>query len=185
MREALKSLQAEGLVEHQPRGEYIVTRLTQAEYTELYAMREALESLAMRAAIHRADDEMRSRLATLHTAAGEALAAGDAYAWDRIGRRIHATLIAASGMTLLPKLLDTVFNIAALAQPMGLVTAQELDELHGEHGEMVQAFVTGDADRLISASHRHTTHLQQLVASLPQDLDVFASPPKDESPELA
>jgi DNA-binding GntR family transcriptional regulator len=52
VREALKTLVAEGLVEHQPRGAYVVARLTRGELAELYVVRASLETAAITASVH-------------------------------------------------------------------------------------------------------------------------------------
>ena len=51
VRESLKTLTAEGLVQHRPNAGYAVAQLTGSELAEMYIARETLESAAMAAAI--------------------------------------------------------------------------------------------------------------------------------------
>src|ERR1700755_3054171 len=54
VREALKTLIGEGLVERRPTHAFRVATLTTAELAELYLVREVLETAALRAAVARA-----------------------------------------------------------------------------------------------------------------------------------
>ena len=53
MRESLKTLSGEGLVQHQPNAGYAVAQLTARELAEMYIVRETLESAALAAAVPR------------------------------------------------------------------------------------------------------------------------------------
>lgn len=61
VRESLKTLIAEGLVDHEPRGGYRVAQLTREELREFYVIREVLETAALRSAVERATRSMSSR----------------------------------------------------------------------------------------------------------------------------
>src|ERR1700682_6084269 len=50
VREALRKLEAEGLIGHSPRGALIVNQLSEDDLTEIFQIREALEGLAARLA---------------------------------------------------------------------------------------------------------------------------------------
>jgi DNA-binding GntR family transcriptional regulator len=62
VREGLRHLEAEGLVEFIPRRGAFVASLTAEEFDELYHMREALEALALRWAIEQIDQRQIARL---------------------------------------------------------------------------------------------------------------------------
>jgi DNA-binding GntR family transcriptional regulator len=57
VRESLKTLVGEGLVNHQPRAGYTVAQLTRDELVELYVVREVLEAAALTAAVPQAQPE--------------------------------------------------------------------------------------------------------------------------------
>src|SRR6476469_10319236 len=64
IRESLKTLIGEGLVDHQPRAGYTVARLTLAELSELYVVRGVLEMAALKAAVEHAttaDDKLATQ----------------------------------------------------------------------------------------------------------------------------
>src|SRR5699024_3768360 len=58
VRDALRQLESQGLVESRRRG-YFVVGLTQDDIDDLYELREAIEVVAVRRAIGRVDDEQR------------------------------------------------------------------------------------------------------------------------------
>src|SRR4051794_10986599 len=72
VREALMTLIGEGLVDHRPNGGYRVAMMTAREFADIYVVREALETAALREAVARAgaeDDELaRSAHAALDVA---------------------------------------------------------------------------------------------------------------------
>ena len=53
VRESLKTLTGEGLVQHRPNAGYAVAQLTGSELAEMYIVRETLESAALAAAVSR------------------------------------------------------------------------------------------------------------------------------------
>ena len=94
VREALRMLQAEGLVTLVANSGAWVARLTLAECAELYQIRERLEPLLLRASLPGLDDAAVSRMADL--AAAMERADGDVDAFLRADREFHLTSYAAA-----------------------------------------------------------------------------------------
>ena len=63
VREALRRLAAEGLIEHEPNRGAVVRRLSQREIKELFQIRVEMESLAARLAAEAAEPQERARFA--------------------------------------------------------------------------------------------------------------------------
>src|SRR5882757_9390931 len=68
VRESLKTLIGEGLVEHRPNAGYAVAKLTIAELREMYLVREVLETAALTAAVASAGPEDDARAHDAHQA---------------------------------------------------------------------------------------------------------------------
>ncbi len=98
VREALKTLIGEGLVDHEPRGGYRVAEVTHDELREFYLIREVLEAAALRSAVARAAPADDEQAAAIHAGLGEALADHDYRLYHRDSRRFHLALLAPSGM---------------------------------------------------------------------------------------
>jgi DNA-binding GntR family transcriptional regulator len=62
VREAIRKLEAEGLVEHQPRKGAVVTTFSEEDILEIYSIREAMEALSAVQAVRRATQEEIDRL---------------------------------------------------------------------------------------------------------------------------
>ncbi len=175
IREALKTLQGEGLVEHLPRQGYAVSRLTREEYLDLYVARNALETAALRRALERAEDPpLFQALQKVHDELGTVLASGDATAWHRGSRSFHELLVAPSRMRQLLRLLEAAWNITEPAQPMTLLPIDVLARLQHDHGEILVAYRRRRREEVLDLFEQHGRHLLDAVGSLPADHAVFA-----------
>ncbi|MGI5126514.1 GntR family transcriptional regulator [Pseudonocardia sp. CA-107938] len=165
VREALKTLVGEGLVEHRPRGGYTVARLTPAELHELYVVRGVLEQAALGAAVAAAQPVDHDRAAAAHEAMHQALRDGDERAHHRESRRFHLALVAPSGMRRLQAMLESAWNLTEPYRPMSQVPEPERAALHAEHERMLAAFTAGAAAELLATAAAHHEHLVRAVDS--------------------
>jgi DNA-binding GntR family transcriptional regulator len=98
LREALRLLGQQGLVEHLPRRGVRVTRLSARDIDELFTLRDALEQFAVRCAATRPPDQVGlEAMAAAVTAMEHATATGDTVAQDAAHRAFHLALVARSG----------------------------------------------------------------------------------------
>jgi len=174
VREALKTLLGEGLVEHKPHVGYSVAKLTFLEFRELYDVRQALESAALRASTANATAADHQNVRAIHEAS--AVESGDEREYGAATRRFHFALIAPSGMHRLIRMYESAWNITEPARPMSRVPAHERAAFHADHSRMVAAFVARDADALIAESDRHYAHLKDAIAEFADDPECFADP---------
>lgn len=169
VRECLKTLTAEGLVQHRPNSGYAVAQLTASELAEMYLVRATLESTAMSAAVLRATDTDRAHLAEVHETLQQALKFDDAQAYHRHTREFHMALSRPSRMLRLVHMLESAWNITEPVQLMVHVEPSQRMLLHDDHRVMLDAFLAGDAESLLSAAAVHNTRLDAAVESLPTD----------------
>jgi DNA-binding GntR family transcriptional regulator len=117
VREALKTLIGEGLVDHQARAGYAVAQLTCDELSQFYVVREALEGAALVNAVRLAtpndDAEVAAALAALSLAVRE----GDSRGHHRESRRFHLALTTPSPMHRLLHMFEAAWNITEPQQP--------------------------------------------------------------------
>jgi DNA-binding GntR family transcriptional regulator len=167
VREALKTLVGEGLVEHRRRGGYTVACLTPAELDELYVVRGVLEQAALAAAVAQADGEDHARAREAHDALATAIEQGDARRYNRESRRFHLALVAPAGMHRLQAMLESAWNLTEPYQPMAQVPPQVRRALHGEHEQMLEAFLARDAETLRKQAAGHHEHLRRTISERP------------------
>jgi GntR family transcriptional regulator, gluconate operon transcriptional repressor len=162
VRDALRELELEGLVERGPsrRGGLIVKGLTSEDVTELYALREALEGLAVRLASERtgvdgrsAADWSRARRAV--TQLREAADSGDALAFADFDMDFHTELYEQSGNHRLVRVWEQFRPTFAVM--LNVTTAQDRD-LHPSaeaHAELLDAIQRGDGEAAVTMLSAH------------------------------
>lgn len=174
VREALKTLIGEGLVEHRPRSGYTVAQLTLPELQEIYVVRGVLEQAAIASSVAaaRPGDDRAVQQAYDDLCTAEEVS--DHRGYHRESRRFHLALLAPARTQRLMRMLESAWNLTEPVQPMSQIPAAERTALHGEHRAMLDAFLTRDAGRLLAVSADHHGHLERSIAALPRDSSVFA-----------
>jgi DNA-binding GntR family transcriptional regulator len=159
VREALMLLEGEGLVIHRPHVGFAVPSLTAEEIEETYWLRALLEDEGLRRAPGNATDADRAATREACAAAEQALAEGEVNAFSEHGLRFHAAILRSSGKPRLLRLLQNLWDTTETYRPARYVDEAAWKELQAEHRAMLEAFLTGDADRLIDVAELHRQHL--------------------------
>jgi DNA-binding GntR family transcriptional regulator len=152
VRESLKTLIGEGLVEHRPRSG------------------QAAMSSAV-AAAGPADDESVRRAYEDLCAAQDA---ADHRGYHRESRRFHLALLAPARTQRLLRMLESAWNLTEPARPMSQIPETERAALHHEHRDMLDAFIARDQARLLAVSAAHHRHLEDSIAALPANSSLLA-----------
>lgn len=166
VREALKTLLGEGLLEHQPRLGYTVTALSQTELDELYVVRGALEAAALEVAVRQSGTADHERATAIHEALDRAVAADDAAAFQRASREFHEALLAPCRMPRLLHMLDIAWNLTEPVQTMMRTTEQDRAGMREDHQQMLDAFVARDAETLKAVAEAHHDRLTACISRL-------------------
>lgn len=174
IREALKTLVAEGLISHRRNGGYTVALLTAQELREMYIVRETLESASLTAAVHNATDTDRATAVIANQRLEQAIQDGDAAAYHRGSRQFHAALTGPSRMHRLLHMLEAAWNVTEPVQSMVHVSPADRAVLHADHRAMLEAFLAGDVDALLAVSEQHAARLNAVIATLPRNTGLLA-----------
>ncbi|MGB3288280.1 MAG: GntR family transcriptional regulator [Burkholderiaceae bacterium] len=160
VREALKRLEDEGLLTHQPRKGLLVTTLDQQSITQLYSLREILEGGAARFAAKHADDiEIDNMRAILDDSKNGADPIKSNYDF-------HQAIYAASHNQFLIKAINNLIDSTALLGQSTLAHTGRPALAHKEHSTLFEAIAARDADR---AEQEARSHIRQaLLARLKQ-----------------
>ena len=110
LREALKTLEAEGQVVYHPNRGYFVTELRVADLLEVYRLRELLEAEAISVAVPALSDEDVDAFAELLHDVDVASAAGDVETLTAANRRFHFAIFDAAGLPRLSRLLRQLWD---------------------------------------------------------------------------
>lgn len=172
VREALKRLEAEGLVHMLPRRGAFVAELSLKELTEISWIRERLEDLAIRlAAPHLTDrhlrdlDELNRKMARMAGTARPSV-------WSALNREWHFKLYAAGESDLLIQMIALLWDRTSLyrevlATSRGIARSTAVQ--HGsvkQHAEMLQRLRAGDVS---GTSRLMRQHIRRAVRDMHAD----------------
>lgn len=165
VREAVKTLVGEGIVDHRANGGYSIARLTAAELVELYLVRGALESAAHGVALPAATGEDDARVRTAYADLDRAVLADDIDGYHHGSRAFHLALVRPCRMHRLLHVLESTWNITEPGRPMWQLPASDRVALHLDHADMLSAFLARDARALGAATTVHNDRLRAAIAA--------------------
>ncbi|MGW4057996.1 GntR family transcriptional regulator [Amycolatopsis sp. NPDC004747] len=151
VREAIRSLEAEGFLVVQSPRRVVVRQLARVDVEELFDVREALEGLAAGLAAARAGAAELKRLERALADAARATARGDAARITVLNSRFHDEIVAIAGNALLSTMLQP------LEGRLRWLTSQNEHwaELLDEHRRLYEAIASGDAERAKASAVEH------------------------------
>jgi DNA-binding GntR family transcriptional regulator len=158
VREALRRLAHERLVEVYPRRGMFVTGVDVRELARLSEVRELLEPEAARLAAERATDVDRAELGALLVE----LDAGRSELMD-LDERIHRAVYRAAHNDLLEATLEQYYVLALRIWSIALDRAHELEEAVAEHRALLEAIQAGDGDRAADTMRAHVQNFEQAM----------------------
>ena len=162
VREALRRLEAEGLVEILPRRGARVSRLTVDDLYELYDVRIFLEELLTRYAVPNctADDLERAE-ALLRQMADER----DPARWLALNREFHSTLCRPSRRPRLLRLHDELRIASDRYLRVSLALLSRFDVAQREHEQILDAYRRRDAERAAARAGMHLRQVRDMIAT--------------------
>jgi DNA-binding GntR family transcriptional regulator len=155
LREAVKRLALEGLVEVRPRSGTYVTDVRAQDIAHIAELRAELEAQAARLAATRLDDDGRARATQLDAELEALEGATDLDAHMRLDERVHRFVWEASGN---PYLLDALERFWALSLRIWHLVLDRIPTLPAavdEQRALLEALVAGDARRAGARMRRH------------------------------
>jgi GntR family transcriptional regulator, rspAB operon transcriptional repressor len=168
LREALRMLQHEGLVISEPNRRVRVADLSAADAEQLYAMRIALEAMAVRVTVPELGSAEIAELEGLLAQMEHYMRHQDMAGLRAPHRAFHACLVAAAGERAAITI-SLLFDHAERYRVAFAGIDQHMwDKRHAEHRGIVDAATTGDADLTV---HRLLSHYLQTSARVFNGLD--------------
>ncbi len=161
VREALRRLEAEGLVHSEPNRGAIVRDVSMEDVTDLYGLRALLEAYAAELAASRIEpaevEQLDAGIADFETAlrSGPADDLERTRAIDAANRRIHATILAAARHDRLSRMLEQIVDIPLVFQAFRQFDRAGTERSHLFHQLLRTAIVAGDGQRASSLMYEH------------------------------
>ena len=185
VREALRDLEALGVVEISPFRGARVRRPSRDELLEAYVVRAELEALGVRLAANRLTGEDLDQLATYLADMRRAAAAGDAVGEASADAAFHGYLVERAGNRTLRRVWGmlepysrTYITIAVPGSDRHLIAER--------HAPVLDALRAHDADRADAAIRHHFADTREMLADLWSDQsDPAGEPPPASQPRAA
>jgi len=168
VREALRMLQAEGLVVGERNRGAMVRPLSETEIVDLYGLRIRLESYAVEVATERASEEELGTLVDVADAFG---AATDVASLHDANRRFHDGILAAARHHRLSSMLARTVDIPLVFQALRSFGPSEIERSDTFHHLIVDAMCRRDGSRASALMAEHIAQGRDAV------LDAMVSTP--------
>jgi DNA-binding GntR family transcriptional regulator len=178
VREALRALEDQGLVDVLPHKGSFVSKVTKRKARELYAIRAVLEGFAVRLAVASGGldgagrDAVGERMARLESVAR----AGDPLATIEAERALHREIWSRCDNELLRDLMTTLQLQTRRLLIYNKVFRSTVDEEIATHRKLVDAVLSGDPAHADAAMAAHVNEsAERVLASMPEDADEEAA----------
>lgn len=161
VREAIRTLEAEGFLRVVPYAGSTVARLSDREIQDLLDVRSALELLAVqRAAVHRTREDL-SRLQEVLTEGMAAVASSEYAAVSALNTRFHLVIAAASGNSELVSVLTTLS--AKIQWAYSTSVSARAGASWSEHRTIVSKIAKGDPEGAARALEKHIANARRAL----------------------
>jgi len=155
LREALRKLERDGLVEYVMRRGVVVRAFTIADVEEIYTIRNALEMLTLPAIIINVTDEDIRSLRDKLTQMDAALKEGSIEKLSPLARAFHNQVIRLSGQARILRVIESQDEYITRFSAMSIAQENRRHEAQQEHYEIVDCLQKRDLDRLQSIMQKH------------------------------
>jgi DNA-binding GntR family transcriptional regulator len=176
LREAIKLLGAEGLVDLIPNRGAIAVKLTETDVLQAFEMLAGLEAMSGELAAQRIGAAQLAEIRALHYEMLACFERGDLSGYYRLNARIHVGINDAAGNPLLSKVYR---EINSRVQSLRFRTNQNRAKWRQavkEHEDMLQALETHDAAAMRRILTEHLLHKRDTVIELLRNGEVY--PPR-------
>lgn len=166
LREALKVLNTEGLVRHEPRRGCFVTEVTEKDLDDIFPVIALLEGrCAFEAAANATDSDVQA-LDGLHKELQEAAARQQIQRYYDINYRIHEAIITLADNRWLAQTIGDLRKILRLARLQSLHAPHRLAQSLHEHLSIFAAIKAKDAESADAAMRTHLTRQREALREL-------------------
>ena len=163
VREAIKFLASEGLVELLPNRGAIVTPITAATVREIFVVLGALEALAGELACANASDADIAEIRALHYQMLAHHARGELAAYFRCNQQIHLRLVECTGNTTMANTYRALNSHVRRARYMANLSRERWDHAVEEHQQILDALVRRDRTVLPELLRSHLNNKMLVV----------------------
>lgn len=155
LREAIKTLAREGLVENVPSRGAVVRRFSERDVAQILEVLKALEQLAARLACQNADDKTIAEIADMHRRMMNLYKRRQRLEYFKLNQAIHSAIVKASGNEALVEMHGLLQARIRRVRYLGHETPGQWADAVAEHEEMIAALTKRDGEALAEVMGRH------------------------------
>ena len=161
VREAIRKLEEQGIVTHEPHKGVKVITLSLDKVLQLYEVRELLEGLAARKLSERQTPEVIGELSGLIAEAEKQAMANNVHELARINSEFHLTLARLSGNVYLEAIMNMLQTQIGLMMSASLSTSGRPLQNISEHKMLIDAIRSGDGEFAESTAKHHVRNARE------------------------
>lgn len=166
LREALKVLAAEGLVELKPRRGCYVTEISRQDLDDIFPLMAMLEGRSAFEAVKRAKSADLAALRAIHEKLEAAAREGRIDAFFEANQEFHRTIQALSGNRWLLSVIQDLRKVLKLSRLHSLSLEGRLQQSLDEHREILACMLSGDAAGAERLMHDHLLSGREALARM-------------------
>jgi DNA-binding GntR family transcriptional regulator len=158
LREAFRTLAAEGLVDLLPNRSVVVSELDPTEAADVFALLGSMEALAAQQACRRMSDEQIAELGALQAEMVRSFERGDRQAYNEINRRVHELMVEGSNNLSLILAWRLILPRADRARRLNTLDRSSWTEFMHKHQQIYDAMAARNAGLLAELMQDHFDH---------------------------
>lgn len=170
VREALRQLQAENLIEVGKRRNITVAVISSKDAEDIYLMREMLETLAVKRFVARADENAIKKLVRIHKDLRKVLNKGDVRELAIMAGEFYETILNNSNSKVIADMARQLLTRVNYLRMRSMAEPHRLEDGIHEWDRLIEAIVAGNANAAAKAMSEHLANARRaVVAKLQQE----------------
>jgi DNA-binding GntR family transcriptional regulator len=165
LREALRTLEAEGFVRSVSNQGYFVAEFSASELKQMYLVRRLLEAELLKTVRKPADEDIAA-LRAHNQAVAAGVEAGSITRMLTANRNFHLTLLRMSPLSLILREVERLWDLSEFYRAGYLWLPETRTRIVLEHEAMIEALAAYDIDRLVELAGEHRQASEQTVLTL-------------------
>jgi DNA-binding GntR family transcriptional regulator len=166
LREALRTLESEGLVRHSANQGYFVASLKRDELQQIYLMRRLLETEVLRRSAANASVEAVEELRAINRTISKAVEEESLGDILTANREFHFCLFRYSGLDLVVQQIERLWHLSEAYRATYLWVPETRRRILDEHESMIDFIARSDVDRLLETADAHRQGAEEAVSGL-------------------
>lgn len=176
VREALRQLQAENLIEVGKRRNITVAVVSAKDAEDIYLLREMLETLAVKRFVASADDNAIKKLVRIHKDLRKVLNKGDVRELAIMAGEFYETILNGSGSKVISDIARQLLTRVNYLRMRSMAEPHRLEDGMQEWDRLIEAIVARDPEAAAKAMGTHLANARRaIVAKLKQEEEEAAA----------